>query len=85
MKTEILLHIPHSSYFIPNEYKNLFCINEEELRIEQIKMTDSYTDELFNLPYKKIIPFVLQKIKFPKNIIFIYSYEILSLFERKKI
>ena len=55
MKTEILLHIPHSSYFIPNKYKNLFCITENELRIEQIKMTDSYTNELFNLPYKKII------------------------------
>ena len=55
MKTEILLHIPHSSYFIPNEYKNLFCINEGELRLEQIKMTDNYTDELFDLPFKKLI------------------------------
>ena len=55
MRTEILLHIPHSSYIIPKEYKKLFCISEKELRQEQIKMTDSYTDELFNLPYKKII------------------------------
>lgn len=54
MKTEILLHIPHSSYLIPNEYKNLFCITEDELKLERIKMTDSYTEELFNLPYKKI-------------------------------
>ena len=55
MKTEILLHIPHSSYIIPKEYKKLFCISEKELRQEQIKMTDSYTNELFNLPFKKLV------------------------------
>ena len=55
MKTEILIHIPHSSYYIPTEYKNLFLINEQELKKEQLLMTDSYTDELFNTDNKKII------------------------------
>lgn len=55
MKTEILIHIPHSSYYIPKEYKKLFLIGEEELKKEQLLMTDSYTDELFNTNNKKII------------------------------
>ena len=55
MKTEIILHIPHSSYFIPKEYKKLFCISKKELKQEQIKMTDRYTNELFNLPFKQLV------------------------------
>ena len=47
MKT--LLHIPHSSYTIPSEYKKLFYLDERELLQEQIKMTDSYTDDLFDV------------------------------------
>jgi N-formylglutamate amidohydrolase len=47
MKT--LLHIPHSSYTIPFEYQNLFYLNPLELRKEQIKMTDTYTDDLFDI------------------------------------
>lgn len=55
IKQENLLHIPHSSYLIPDEYKHLFCITERELKQEQIKMTDSYTDELFCMPFKKLV------------------------------
>ena len=55
MKTEILIHLPHSSYFIPKEYKHLFLIDEKELKKEQLLMTDSYTDEHFNTKNKKII------------------------------
>lgn len=54
----ILIHIPHSSYFIPNKYKHLFWLKEDELFQEQIKMTDSFTNELFNIKeiYKLIFP-----------------------------
>lgn len=45
----ILIHIPHSSYIIPKKYKELFFLNEDELHIEQLKMTDSYTNELFDI------------------------------------
>ena len=55
MKTQIFLHIPHSSYFIPKQYKKLFVLSSEELLKEQILMTDSYTDELFDLPFKKLV------------------------------
>ncbi|MBP5242599.1 MAG: N-formylglutamate amidohydrolase, partial [Clostridia bacterium] len=49
MKSNILLHIPHSSFFIPKEYGNLFLLSEKELKEELLKMTDSYTDILFNI------------------------------------
>ncbi len=45
----ILIHIPHSSYVIPDEYKDLFYLVDNELLQEQIKMSDSYTDELFDV------------------------------------
>lgn len=45
----ILIHIPHSSYFIPEKYSNLFFLKGNDLKQEQIKMSDSYTDELFNI------------------------------------
>ncbi len=45
----ILIHIPHSSYSIPSEYRELFFLKENDLNEEQIKMTDSYTNELFNI------------------------------------
>ena len=45
----ILIHIPHSSYAIPNEYKELFYLRDNELFQEQLKMSDSYTDELFDV------------------------------------
>lgn len=49
MQNKMIIHIPHSSYFIPNEYKNLFYLTESELKKEQLKMTDSFTDELFDV------------------------------------
>ena len=45
----ILIHIPHSSYIIPNKYKDLFYLKGVELFQEQLKMSDSFTDELFNI------------------------------------
>ena len=43
----MIFHIPHSSFEIPKKYLSDFILSSEELRLEQIKMTDSYTDELF--------------------------------------
>lgn len=45
----ILIHIPHSSYIIPEKYKDLFYLKDDELFQEQLKMTDSYTNELFDV------------------------------------
>ena len=43
-----ILHIPHSSQLIPDEYLKYFCLTPRELDYELLKMTDHYTDELFN-------------------------------------
>ena len=49
-KNEIILHIPHSSVNIPEEYQPLFFLNDEELKKELRRMTDRFTDELFDIP-----------------------------------
>ena len=43
----IILHIPHSSTLIPEEYRHQFVLGDEELGSEQLKVTDHFTDELF--------------------------------------
>ena len=47
---QIILHIPHSSMYIPDRCRSLFYLNEQALREELLCMTDSYTDELFDMP-----------------------------------
>ena len=45
--TPLVLHIPHSSTFIPPEIRAQFVLTAEELNDEIRLMTDHYTDELF--------------------------------------
>ena len=40
-------HIPHSSRSIPAVYRDQFTLSDRELEHELLKMTDSYTEELF--------------------------------------
>lgn len=42
----ILIHVPHSSMYIPPEEKRFFL--KDDLSKELLKMTDIYCDELFN-------------------------------------
>lgn len=44
---QTIIHIPHASTEIPAKWREQFCIDEESLRQELIRMTDWYTDELF--------------------------------------
>jgi N-formylglutamate amidohydrolase len=52
-KPNIILHIPHSSTAIP--FKDGFIADENELRNELKLLSDWFTDELFDLPYPKVI------------------------------
>ena len=51
MKAEqIILHIPHSTTFIPEKYRDLFYLDEQQLANELLKMTDLHTEKLFDIP-----------------------------------
>ena len=42
-----LLHIPHSSTYIPPDIRRTLAVSDAELEAELLRMTDRYTDELF--------------------------------------
>src|SRR6056297_1290090 len=50
----IILHIPHSSTMIPEEERQHLLLSEPELETELLKMTDHYTDELFEFEHSQI-------------------------------
>ena len=54
---KLILHIPHSSALIP--IKEGFCLTEEVLNQEILKLTDWYTDDLFEneIDFSVIAPF----------------------------
>jgi len=44
-----ILHIPHSSTVIPSDVRTSILLSEEALARELLRMTDSFTDELFHV------------------------------------
>ncbi len=44
----LIVHIPHSSIFIPENERLTFCLSDAELNEELLRMTDRYTDDLFS-------------------------------------
>jgi len=50
MGSPLVVHIPHSSTWIPDEDKQSFLLADAELEHEQIRMTDHHTDRLFTSP-----------------------------------
>lgn len=59
LNNKVILHIPHSSMFIPDKYRDSISLNDEELNGELIKLTDSFVDQLFDsihFPNKIIFP-----------------------------
>jgi N-formylglutamate amidohydrolase len=50
MATPLLLHIPHSSIYIPKNVREHLILSDSELELELLRMTDRYTDLLFDVP-----------------------------------
>ena len=46
----IVLHIPHASTEIPDDVRQSFVVDDAQLRLELLRMTDHFTDELFRVP-----------------------------------
>ena len=44
----LIVHIPHSSIFIPENERLTFRLSDAELNEELLRMTDRYTDDLFS-------------------------------------
>ncbi len=53
---KVIVHIPHSSTYIPEKHKELFTVDEETLDKELLLMTDRYTDELFEHENSIVLP-----------------------------
>jgi len=50
MKCGLVVHVPHASLKIPDEYRSSLLLNDDELARELIQSTDAYCDELFETP-----------------------------------
>lgn len=47
--TPVVLHIPHSSVIVPDKLRAKISLTGLELELELLRMTDRYTDELFDV------------------------------------
>lgn len=50
MTLPVLLHIPHASTSIPQEYQSGYLLDSVGLALENLRLTDMYTDEIYDLP-----------------------------------
>ena len=49
-----ILHIPHASRVMPEDFRQSFCLSDEELEAEIIRLADSFTDELFDCNSRQV-------------------------------
>ena len=54
----IVLHIPHASREIPDDVRQSFVIDDAQLELELLRMTDHFTDDLFLVPTGVATPVV---------------------------
>ena len=59
---KIVLHIPHSSIYIPEEYRKDFWMDEESLNKNLVALTDWKTEELFDVPEARNIVFPVSRL-----------------------
>ena len=59
---QMILHVPHSSDYIPKEMRDQFVISDEEICAELRLLTDAYTDELFFLEDASVVKFPISRL-----------------------
>lgn len=55
MSRPVVFHVPHSSAVVPPEDREHILLGEEQLETELLRMTDWYTDELFQEAAKECL------------------------------
>jgi N-formylglutamate amidohydrolase len=58
----MILHIPHSSKVIPEDLRYQFVLTDDDLTVELLRITDTFTDELFALPEATILRFPISRL-----------------------
>jgi N-formylglutamate deformylase len=58
----MILHIPHSSHVIPENFRDQIVLSDDELAAELILMTDAFTDELFTLSDATTVRFPISRL-----------------------
>ena len=54
----MILHIPHSSTFIPENIRDTFLLSDSELADDLLRMTDAYPDDFYNFKGEQVVPVV---------------------------
>ncbi len=58
----MILHIPHASQNILVDFKDVFILDPDVLKTELLRMTDAYTDELYDHPSAARIIFPISRL-----------------------
>ena len=58
----MILHIPHSSQFVPADLRDQIVLSDDDLRTELALMTDAFTDDLFYLPETTVVRFPISRL-----------------------
>ena len=58
----MILHVPHSSPTIPEEFRSQFILPQSELDAELARSTDWYTDELFSFAAARTVHFPISRL-----------------------
>ena len=58
----VVLHVPHSSVVIPSDLRSSVTLDDQALESELLKMTDWYTDELFEYPEASLVRFPVSRL-----------------------
>lgn len=60
----VIIHVPHSSRLIPDEYRSSYLLNDTELERELDLLTDHFTDTLFDINLPEVVSLVFPVSRF---------------------